>query len=199
VEKLLEDPTRVQLGGAETILTVLFADLEGFSTLSEHTEPPHLLEVLNTYHKLLVDHIKSNGGTVDKFLGDGVMALYNTPLPQPDHALRAVRTALNIRESLADFHRDLEPQFRLGVNFGIHTGPAIVGTVGSPELMDFTAIGDTVNLASRLQGLSENSQITVSEDTYALVKDHVLAERVGARAVRGREVAVVTYLVERML
>jgi len=199
VEKLLEDPTRVQLGGAETILTVLFADLEGFSTLSEHTEPPHLLEVLNTYHKLLVDHIKSNGGTVDKFLGDGVMALYNTPLPQTDHALRAVRTALNIREALADFHRNLEPKFRLGVNFGIHTGSAIVGTVGSPELMDFTAIGDTVNLASRLQGLSENSQITVSEDTYALVKDHVLAERVGARAVRGREVAVVTYLIDRML
>jgi adenylate cyclase len=198
VEQLLEDPTRVQLGGAEAIITVLFADLEGFSTLSEHTEPPHLLEVLNAYLKFLVDHIKSNGGTIDKFLGDGVMALYNTPLAQSDHALRAVRTALNIRDALPDFHRDLEPKFRLGVNFGIHTGSAIVGTVGSPELMDFTAIGDTVNLASRLQGLSENSQITVSEDTYGLVKDRVLAERVGARSVRGREVAVVTYLIERM-
>jgi adenylate cyclase len=199
VEKLLEDPTRVQLGGAEAIITVFFADLEGFSTLSEHTEPPRLLEVLNAYHKLLVDHIKANGGTIDKFLGDGVMALYNTPLPQADHALRAVRTALNIREALADFHRALEPQFRLGVNFGIHTGWAIVGTVGSPELMDFTAIGDTVNLASRLQGLSENSQITISEETYALVKDRVLAERVGPRSVRGREVPVVTYLIQRTL
>jgi adenylate cyclase len=199
VEKLLEDPTRVQLGGAEAVITVLFADLEGFSTLSEHTEPSRLLEVLNGYHKLLVDRIKANGGTIDKFLGDGVMALYNTPLPQPDHALRAVQTALYIRDALAEFHRDLEPRFRLGVNFGIHTGSAIVGTVGSPELMDFTAIGDTVNLASRLQGLSENSEITVSEATYALVKDHVLAERVGPRTVRGREVAVVTYLVKRML
>jgi adenylate cyclase len=199
VEKLLEDPTRVQLGGAETIITVLFADLEGFSTLAEHTEPSRLLEVLNAYHKLLVDHIKANGGTIDKFLGDGVMALYNTPLPQSDHALRAVQTALNIREALADFHQGLEPQFRLGVNFGIHTGSAIVGTVGSPELMDFTAIGATVNLASRLQGLSENSQITVSEETYALVKDRVLAERVGPRSVRGREMPVVTYLIQRNL
>ena len=102
VEQLLEDPTRVQLGGADTTVTVLFADLEGFTTLAEHTDPAHLIEILNGYHTLLVHHIKANGGTVDKFLGDGVMALYNTPLPQPDHALRAVRTALDIHDALAD-------------------------------------------------------------------------------------------------
>jgi adenylate cyclase len=89
VEQLLEDPTRVQLGGAEATVTVLFADLEGFTTASEHADPARLLDALNRYHALMVDRIKANGGTVNKFLGDGIMALYNTPLPHPDHALRA--------------------------------------------------------------------------------------------------------------
>lgn len=195
VEQLLEDPTRVELGGAETDVTVMFADLEGFTTISEYTEPSLLLDVLNQYHALLVRYIKANGGTVDKFLGDGVMALYNTPLPQPDHALRAVYTALEIRDALAEFHERLLPAFRLEVNFGINTGRAIVGNIGAPDLMDFTAIGDTVNLASRLQGLSEHSQITISEDTYRLIADAVVAEDVGPRVVRGREEPVVTYLV----
>jgi class 3 adenylate cyclase len=145
-----------------------------------------------------VQHIKANGGTVDKFVGDSVMALYNTPLPQPDHALRAVRTALMIRDALPAFHRGLDPVFRLAVNVGIHTGMAIVGNVGTPDLMDFTAIGDTVNLASRLQGLSEAGQITVSEDTYRLVQDQVIAQRLGPHLVRGREEPVNTYLIERL-
>ncbi len=195
VERLLEDPSRVELGGAEAIVTVLFADLESFSTLCEYAEPSTLIDVLNRYHMLLVEHVKANGGTVDKFLGDGLMALYNTPLPQPDHALRAVRTALTIREALVDFHRQLDPLFRLDVNFGINTGKAIVGNIGTPDLMDFTAIGDTVNLASRLQGMSSNSQITISEETHRLVADAVNAERVGPRVVRGREEPVTTYLV----
>jgi adenylate cyclase len=195
VEQLLEDPSRVQLGGAETIVTVLFADLENFTTVSERAVPSRLLEVLNGYHALLVKYIKSNGGTVDKFLGDGIMALYNTPLPQDDHALRAVKTALNIRDALVDYHDQLENQFRLNINFGINTGRAIVGNVGAPDLMDFTAIGDAVNLASRLQGLSDNGQITVSEDTYQEIADWVIAERVGPRQVRGREEPVTTYLI----
>ncbi len=198
VQKLLENPTSVQLGGAVATVTVLFADLEGFTTLAEHAEPAPMIEVLNAYHALVVHFIKVNGGTVDKFLGDGVMALYNTPLPLPDHALRAVRTALDIRDALPAFHATLEPPFRLGVNFGIHTGQAIVGNVGTPDLMDFTAIGDTVNLASRLQGLSENSQITISEDTYRLIADWVIVQSMGPRSVRGREERVNTYLIESL-
>ena len=198
VEQLLEDPTRIKLGGAETTVTVLFADLEGFTTLAEHADPTRLLEILNSYHSLLVRHIKTNGGTVDKFLGDGVMALYNTPLPQPDHALRAVRTALNIRDALTMHYRQFEPMFQLAVNFGIHSGPAIVGNIGTPDLMDFTAIGDTVNLASRLEGLSDNSEITVSEETFLLVEPYVIAREGGARTVRGREEPVNTYLIERL-
>jgi adenylate cyclase len=198
VEQLLEDPTRVKLGGAEAIVTVLFADLEGWTTVAEYTSPSTLLDILNSYHMLVVQHIKANGGTIDKFLGDGVMALYNTPLPQDDHALRAVRTALQVHEALPEFHQQFDPLFRLSINFGINTGKAIVGNVGTPDLMDFTAIGDTVNLASRLQGLSGNSQIMISEDTYRLIMDTVEAERVGPRVVRGREEPVMTYLVLRL-
>lgn len=198
VQQMLEDPLRVELGGAEAIITVLFADLEGFTALAERASPARLIQVLNAYHQLMVDHIKANGGTIDKFLGDGVMALYNTPLPLDDHALRAVKTALDIRAALPAFHTQLEPEFRLGLNVGIHTGPAIVGNIGTPDLMDYTAIGDTVNLASRLQGLSHGSQITVSEATYALIADRVIVQRVGPRRVRGREVPVITYLVERL-
>lgn len=198
VEKLLEDPTRIRLGGEQTVVTVLFADLESFTTVSERADPEQLLEVLNAYHSLLVDHIKANGGTVDKFLGDGVMALYNTPLPLPEHALRAVLTALDIRDALRDFHTTLDPMFRLGVNAGIHTGKAIVGNVGTPDRMEFTAIGDTVNLASRLQGLSSNNQITISEETYRLIADRIECERTGPRVVRGREEPVITYLALRL-
>jgi len=198
VDQLLEDPLRVELGGVETVVTVMFADLEGFTQLAERTSAARLLEVLNAYLNLLVHHIKANGGTVDKFLGDGVMALYNTPLPQADHALRAVETALTIRDALPEFQREFESQFQLGVNVGIHTGSAVVGNIGTEELMEFTAIGDTVNLASRLQGLSTNNQIMVSASTYDLIADWVVAERVGPRSIRGREEEVVTYLIERL-
>ncbi|MBN1200376.1 MAG: response regulator [Anaerolineae bacterium] len=198
VEQLLEDPTRVQLGGAEAIITVLFADLEGFTTMAERTEPCLLLDVLNSYHALLVEHIKSNGGTVDKFLGDGVMALYNTPLPQPDHALRAVRTALEIRDALVNFHQQFDAPFQLDVNVGIHTGWAVIGNIGTPELMNFTAIGDTVNIASRLQEMSTKSQIIISEDTYHLVTGDIVAEQAGSRIVRGREKPVEAYLAVRL-
>ena len=187
VETLLENPGSVSLGGAETIVTVLFADLEGFTPASEFTPPIQLLELLNRYHGLMVEQIRSNGGTIDKFLGDGVMALFNTPLQQPDHALRAVNAALDIHAALVDFYKELPDNFRMPVNFGIHTGRAVVGTVGTAEFMDFTAIGDTVNLASRLQGLSENGEIMISQPTYEAVRDSVQVEPLGAKSVRGRE------------
>ncbi|NDJ78326.1 MAG: response regulator [Chloroflexi bacterium] len=195
VVRLLEDPTLVELGGAETMVTVMFADLEGFSDAAAVTAPGPMLEIVNRYHALLVEHIKANGGTIDKFMGDGIMALYNTPLPQPDHALRAIRTALSVHEALQEFHQQFEPLYRLEVNFGINSGMAIVGNVGTAEIMDFTALGDTVNLAQRLQSLSDHSEVTVSEDTYQLVADAVRVKKMKPRAVRGRDEPIVTYLV----
>ncbi len=121
VEQLLQDPSQVKLGGKLQQVTVLFADLEGFTGISERTEPETLLRILNQYHTMIVNLIREQGGTVDKFIGDAVMALYNTPLEQPDHALRAVQTALTIRRNMPQFHQHLEPIYRMRLNFGIHS------------------------------------------------------------------------------
>ena len=193
VEQMLADPTQVKLGGKLQEVTVMFADLEGFTALSEYIDPEELLSVLNHYHDLIVSIILQHNGTIDKFIGDGVMALYNTPLLQEDHALYAVQTAVMIREALAAFHKDLPPKHRLDINFGIHTGQAVVGNVGTDQIMDFTAVGDTVNLASRLQGLSRKGQILISSATYNRVAPHIKASPIGEMHVKNRTEAVMTY------
>lgn len=193
VEQLLRDPSSVKLGGTLQEVTVLFADLENFTPISERTPPELLLSVLNRYHGLVVGIIQRYGGTIDKFIGDAVMALYNTPLQQDDHALRAVAAAIAIRESLHEFHQTLEPEFRMGINFGISTGMAVVGNVGAPELMDFTAVGDTVNVAARLQSLSSSSQILIEQNTYDQIRNYARVNKIGAQAVKGRRETVTVY------
>jgi adenylate cyclase len=193
VEQLLQNPTQVKLGGKLQEVTVMFADMEGFTAISEKTDPETLLSILNEYHALIVSMIQQSHGTVDKFIGDGVMALFNTPLPQEAHALYAVETALTVRSALKDFHQRLEPLYRMGINVGIHTGMAVVGNVGTADIMDFTAVGDTVNIASRLQGLCTNSQILISSRTYAQVQDRILARPIGHLNVKNRTEAVMTY------
>jgi adenylate cyclase len=199
VKKLLQDPTSVQLGGKMQEVTVFFADIEGFTTISERTLPEVLLIVLNRYHELIVETIQANSGTIDKFTGDGVMALYNTPLEIDRHPLHAVLTAYYIREALPIFHTQFEPDFRLTINFGIHTGMAVVGNVGTPQIMEYTAIGDTVNIAARLQELSENGQILISEDTYKQVEEHISARPIGPVHFKGRTGEVMTYEVLDLL
>ncbi len=193
VEKLLESPSEVHLGGKLQEVTVLFSDLEGFTSVSEKTEPEKLLGILNLYHELVVRVIQNEGGTVDKFIGDGVMALYNTPLPQEDHALRAIRTAINIRQEVLKFSEQFEPLYRMKINFGIHTGMAVVGNVGTTQIMNFTAVGDTVNLASRLQALSNNEQILFSQATQNQLQDRVQSNLIGTRNVKGRSEPVMVY------
>ena len=193
VEQLLDNPQQVQLGGKLQEVTVFFADLEGFTAMSEHIDPQTLLSILNGYHDLIVSVILQNNGTIDKFLGDGVMALFNTPLPQKNHALYAVQTAIVIRAALAEFHSHLPPEHRMDINFGIHTGPAVVGNVGTDRIMDFTAVGDTVNLASRLQGLSRHRQILISSATYEQAKDFVIVKPIGEIHVKNRSEAVTAY------
>jgi adenylate cyclase len=193
VEQLLHDPERVQLGGRLQPVTILFADLESFTALAERTDPHKLLAVLNSYHSMMVKMILEHGGTVDKFIGDAVMALYNTPLEQPDHVLRAVQTAIDIRESLRQFQQGFDPEYRLPINFGVHTGMAVVGTVGAPEIMNFTAIGDAVNIAARLQTLSKGGQVLISSAAYAQVQQGVAAKLLGSVPVKGRVGEVMVY------
>ncbi len=198
VEQLLRDPSKVQLGGKLQNVTVLFADLEGFTSLSERTPPQKLLSILNKYHTFIVKIIQRYGGTVDKFLGDGVMALYNTPLEQPDHAARAVKSVLYIEDEIHSFHESVEPQYRIKINFGIHTGNAVVGNVGTTDIMDFTAVGDAVNVAARLQGLAAGGQILISEAVYREVEDFVVAKEIGPQQIKGRSEPVIIYKVSNV-
>lgn len=202
VTQLLDNPASVRLGGQLQEVTVLFADLENFTTISEVTSPENLLNVLNSYHELLVRVVLETGGTVDKFMGDALMALYNTPLPQPDHVARAVRGALGIQAALPDFHAQLEPAFRMNVNIGVHTGMAVVGNVGASQIMDFTAVGDTVNIAARLQHASSGGRVLVSQAVYDSVRNQpeyhgLQAEMIGALMLKGRTESVVTYAIRQ--
>ena len=199
VQQLLKNPETVQLGGQQQEVTVLFADMEGFTSLAERTEPEKLLSVLNEYHSLVVKVIQKYQGTIDKFIGDCVMALYNTPVKQPEHIANAVKSALHIQDDLHWLHQRLEPRYRMKINFGIHTGIAVVGNVGTSELMDFTAVGDTVNVAARLQGIADNGQILISDLVYHTVENFVLGRSRGALQVKGRSQPVNIYEISNTL
>ncbi|HEX2618869.1 MAG TPA: adenylate/guanylate cyclase domain-containing protein, partial [Phototrophicaceae bacterium] len=184
---------RIHLGGQLQQITVMFADLQNFTTISEITAPQELLQILNAHHELIVGVIQDHGGTIDKFIGDAVMALYNTPLEQSDHVLRAVRTTLAIREALPAFHAQLAPEFRMKINIGLHTGLAVVGNVGASHLMNFTAVGDTVNVAARLQSHGHDGQIIISESVHEAVSKYVEARRIGPMALKGRTETITAY------
>ncbi len=169
-------------------MSVLFADVRGFSTISEFLDPEELIQVINGYFTEAVKAITKYQGLTDKFLGDAVMALFNTPLnPQDNHAEHAVRTAWMIKQSMAAYHETLPEDRRLHFGFGIHTGDAVVGNVGSALRKDYSAIGDAVNLAKRIQENASGDQILMSEEAYLLVKDIVEVIPQEPQQVKGRQ------------
>ena len=151
IDRLTSNPDQLKLGGQRQQITVLFADIRGFTTFSEPLPPEQLVDVLNMYLSSAANAILEQEGTLDKFMGDAVMALFNTPLLQSDHILRAVRSALTMRAAVAYIHTQVPESLRLNYGIGIHTGDAVVGNVGTEQQMNYTAIGDTVNLAKRIQ------------------------------------------------
>jgi adenylate cyclase len=187
VDQLLKDPYNIQLGGKLQDVTVLFADIEGFTHISELTPPDVLLTILNKYHQLVVDIVQANGGTIDKFMGDAVMALFNSPLEQPDHVERAVRSACQIKNHLSEFHQQ--------INFGIHTGQAVVGNVGTSQIMEYTAVGDTVNVTARLQEAAQGGRILVSDAVYQAVEHAFKGTLAEVKHLKGRSVPVTTYYI----
>lgn len=193
VEQLLQDPRRVELGGEVHEVTALFADLVGFTTISEHVDPRELISVLNGYLSIIGDAVIENYGTLDKFLGDGLMAVFNVPLPQPDHALRAVTAALRAQQNVQEYQQTLPPELRSRFRIGIHSGDAIVGNVGTTRLRNYTAIGDTINTAARLEQSAESGQILISEATYQRIAELVSAEPLGSYLLKGREQPIQVY------
>jgi class 3 adenylate cyclase len=167
------DPDRLQLGGQRMEITALFADIHGFTGISEQLTPEKLVRLLNRYLGAMADAVLAEEGTIDKFLGDAIMAWFNAPLPQADHALRAVRTALRIRASIEQLHRDLPGALRLTIGVGIHTGQAVLGLIGTEERIEYTAIGDDVNVAKRIQEHTGDNQILISADVYRAVQNDI--------------------------
>jgi PAS domain S-box-containing protein len=180
------DPDSLQLGGKRGDITVLFADVRGFTSFSETLEPEKLVSILNRYLAAMAEAVLSQEGTIDKFMGDAIMAWFNAPIPQPDHTLRAVKTALAIREAFEELYRQLPKEEHLSFGAGIHYGDAVLGLIGTERRLEYTAISDSVNTAKRLQENSAKNQIILSQAAYERVKDHVIVKPIAPVAAKGK-------------
>ncbi len=173
VKQLLDNPNSFRLGGINQKITVLFADIRGFTTLSENENPEKIVGLLNHYFSEMTEIIFSHGGTLDKYIGYGLMAIFGAPNATSDDAKNAIKAAVAMQKRLITLNNELESEGfnRIGVGIGLHTGEATIGYVGSEKRSEYTAIGDTVNLASRLESNAKAGQILISEKTAKECKD----------------------------
>jgi adenylate cyclase len=196
--QLLDGPEGDALAGIEREVTVLFADIRGFTRLSEGMEAQKVVALLNEIFQLVSERILERSGTIDKFIGDSVMAYFGAPVPHSDHALRAASAALDIvRVIESRAHRAAEAIIPVEVGIGIHTGTVVVGNIGSDHRTDFTAVGDAVNVAHRLEKLARRGEILVSEAVKRRVGSELQLRFVGERRLSGREEPVNVYAVEK--
>ncbi len=167
VKQMLENPESFKLGGVNQTITVLFADIRGFTRLSEHANPEKVVQLLNMYFSAMTDIIFAHGGTLDKYLGDGLMALFGAPTATPQDATNALNAAVAMQRRVMSINQELRAEGlnEIGVGIGLHTGEAVVGYIGSERRSEYTAIGDTVNTASRLESNSKGGQILLSDAT----------------------------------
>jgi adenylate cyclase len=183
------------LKGERSQVTVLFSDMRGFTVVAERMEAESLVTILNEHFEAMTSIIMENEGTLDKFVGDEVMALFGAPLPLEDHALRAVRTALEMQRAHKELmdHWEAAGQDAVPIGIGINSGDMIVGQIGSSKFTDYTVIGDNVNVGSRLCGVAKGHQILISEATYQLVRHVVKVNKLAPVQVKGRVQPVQTY------
>jgi adenylate cyclase len=190
ITQMLQHPELLRLGGEEKELTAMFADIRGFTTLSERLSPTALVELLNEYLSSMTSIIFKHWGTLDKYIGDAIMAFWGAPYPQTDHAVRACRAALEMLETLNKLQAKWEAEGRphIAIGVGINTGPMVVGNMGSEKRFNFTIMGDNVNLASRLEGTNKQfgTRIIISESTYLKVHEHYVARELDLIRVKGK-------------
>ncbi|HEX5250110.1 MAG TPA: adenylate/guanylate cyclase domain-containing protein [Gaiellales bacterium] len=180
---LIEDPDRASLGGVEVDVTVLFADLGGYTAFAERATPTEVVAMLNAVFGAAVPVVLAEGGAVVQFMGDAMMAIFNAPKPQPDHALRAARSALGLQRVVGELPlAGTRPRFRVGLN----SGPAIVGNIGAAEIRNFLAIGDTTNLAARLQTYAPEGSVVMGARTYDLIRADAIVRPLGTPALKGK-------------
>ncbi len=194
IEELTRHPERLKLGGEQRTLSIFFSDLQGFTTISEGLNPQELTALLNDYLTAMTDIIQAEGGTVDKYEGDAIIAFWNAPLAQADHAARAVRAGLRCQARLAEMRPGLNARTGkdLFMRIGLNTGPVVVGNMGSHNRFNYTILGDAANLASRLEGINKQfgTYTLVSETTRAAMADAFPAREISRVAVVGRKTAV---------
>jgi len=190
VDELLKDPDKIQLGGENKRLTVLFSDIRSFTSLSEKLTPQELVHHLNEYLEAMTDLIIKEGGTLDKYVGDEVMAFWGAPLPQENHAFLACKSALEQMEKLRELNEKWksEGKYQLNIGIGLNSGDMVVGNMGSSSRMDYTLMGDNVNLGARLEGTNKiyKTNIIISEYTYEEVKDQVIVRELDLIRVKGK-------------
>jgi adenylate cyclase len=199
VERIMQNPEALQFGGELRHLTVLFSDIRDFTTFTEKNDPHLVVQMLREYLTQMTRIVIEEGGTLDKYIGDAVMAEFGAPIAYPDHALRGCRAALRMNEEVARLHakwlaEGREP-FRIGL--GVNTGNMVVGNLGSEQLFDYTVIGDEVNLGARLESLNKDYQTTthiiISDATYEAAKDAIEVRELGEVKVKGKTRPVVVY------
>jgi adenylate cyclase len=188
VEHILRSPNAIKLGGVRQMVTALFADVRNFTPLSENSTPELIVNLLNRYFSMISEVIFRHGGTLDKYIGDGLMALFGAPYVSELDAVQAVRAAVEMQRAMVSFNEKLAlenlPPITIGV--GINTGPAIVGYIGSETRLDYTAIGDTINTASRLESLAQPGQIIISENTMQVLDESFMLKPLGTEKLKGK-------------
>lgn len=201
VEKISKDKDfKIVLEGENRHIAVLFVDIRGFTTMSESLQPEEVVEILNEYLSLTTKSIFDNGGTLDKFVGDATMAVFNAPFDLDDYIYCAVRTAWDMKAGADAIAAKFEVRFGKSVAFGIgiNCGDAVVGNIGCDFRMDYTAIGDTVNTAARLESNAKRGQILISEYVYAAVKDRVEVTAIGEIPLKGKNKGVFVYQLDEV-
>lgn len=197
VEQLIKNPSLAGLGGMKQRLTILFTDIRGFTSMSEQMDPQDVTRLLNEYCGEMTRLIFKYGGTLDKFMGDAILAFFGNPIPYPDHALRAIKVGLEMQEAVSRLNQKWvkEGKRPIAVGIGINTGVVTVGNMGSEEFVDYTVIGDEVNLACRLEENADGGQILIGQGTYDEVRDYVEVESFESTLFKGKSNLVSVYKV----
>jgi adenylate cyclase len=193
----LANTDQLKLGGTKREVTVMFADMRGFTAFSERLGPEEVVATLNKYLSVLIERVLANEGMINKFAGDNIMAVWNAPQDQPDQALLAVKAALEGQQALENMPQD-ENQPKVQFGIGINTGPAVAGNVGSEGRTEYTIIGDAVNLASRLCSNAPGGQVWIGPHTYEVVKNEVEVEALEPQKFKGKAEPVPVYRALRM-
>jgi adenylate cyclase len=177
----------------EKRVTILFTDIVNFTPLSERLSPTEVSVLLNQYYSEMTDIIFHYFGTLDKFIGDAIMAVFGAPIERENDAESALKAALEMRRALFEMMKNRESDRRFDMRLGINTGRVVAGNLGSPKRMDYTVIGDTVNTASRLESIADPNQILIGEHTYEIVKDKFNIKKIGQKKVKGKRQAINVY------